>query len=99
MKTVKPAHGTAALFLNVNGTTYRLRFIESHEEIGRPAWKLTKLDKDGATTDTAYEILLTPHGPNCNCPDFVYRRDGRDPGLCKHCRSLVAVGLLKREAT
>jgi hypothetical protein len=33
----------------------------------------------------------------CDCPDFIFRRDGIDPGGCKHIQAMVAYGLLDRE--
>jgi predicted nucleic acid-binding Zn finger protein len=53
----------------------------------------------GVLSDCIYDILLTPHGPACSCPDWEFRRNGRDEGGCKHVKSLRAVGLLSREAT
>ncbi len=33
-------------------------------------------------------------GHTCDCPDFIFHRDGLDPGGCKHIKALVACGLL-----
>jgi hypothetical protein len=30
----------------------------------------------------------------CDCPDFIFHRDGVDPDGCKHIKALVAYGLL-----
>ncbi len=30
----------------------------------------------------------------CDCPDFIFRRDGIDPEGCKHIKAMVAYGLL-----
>ena len=36
----------------------------------------------------------TVQGAVCDCPDFVFRRDGLDPKGCLHIRAMRAVGLL-----
>ena len=41
-----------------------------------------------------YDVAQTVHGPTCDCPDFIFRRDGRDPRGCLHIRAMLAVGLL-----
>ena len=41
-----------------------------------------------------YDVAQTPYGPECDCPDFIFRRAGLDPHGCKHVRALVACGLI-----
>jgi hypothetical protein len=59
--------------------------------LARRAFQLTK--PDGGS----YDVAQSHHGPICDCPDFIYRRDGLDPAGCKHVRALVACGLIERE--
>jgi hypothetical protein len=44
-----------------------------------------------------YDVALTTHGLQCDCPDFLFHRDGLDAAGCKQIKSLVACGLLDRE--
>ena len=41
-----------------------------------------------------YDVAQTVHGPVCDCPDFIFRRDGLDPRGCLHIRAMRAVGIL-----
>ena len=53
--------------------------------------KAFRLDKaDGA----CYDVTETVYGPQCDCPDFIFRRDGIDPTGCKHVKALIAQGLI-----
>ena len=42
-----------------------------------------------------YDVAQTVHGPICDCPDFIFRRDGLDPRGCLHIRAMRAVGMLE----
>lgn len=44
---------------------------------------------------SSYNVAQTEHGPRCDCPDFVFRRDGLDPMGCKHIQALVQHGLIE----
>ncbi len=44
-----------------------------------------------------FDVAETVHGAVCDCPDFVFRRDGLDPAGCLHIRAMRAVGLLDME--
>jgi hypothetical protein len=46
--------------------------------------------------DNVYDVILTTHRLQCDCPDFLFHRDGLDAAGCKHIKSLVACGLLDR---
>jgi hypothetical protein len=74
------------LTLSIRGVDYNVR--PTHNEDGR-AWRLRKAD------GTTYWVAETPYGPTCDCPDQVWRREGRDPAGCKHLRSLRAAGLVE----
>lgn len=95
MKVPKPVGGRAKLTLTINDQDYTLTVLEPHPTLGRMALRLTK--KAGTPSEQAvHDVLLSPvHGPICDCPDFVFRRDGRDPKGCRHIAALRAVGLLK----
>lgn len=43
---------------------------------------------------TIYDAVETAHGPECDCADFIFRRDGIDPDGCKHLKALIRHGLL-----
>ncbi len=57
-------------------------------EPGRRAYRLIKDD------GSAYDLAETRHGPSCDCPDYIFRRDGLDPAGCKHVQALVRHGLI-----
>jgi hypothetical protein len=54
----------------------------------RVAWTLTKPDGEG------YTVSVHPHGAECECGDFAFRREWKDPAGCKHVRALRAFRLV-----
>ncbi|MGP0069153.1 MAG: hypothetical protein ACLQGP_36830 [Isosphaeraceae bacterium] len=88
-KPARPAHGTARLTLFVNGTAYNVRPIACDPAAAIQAFRLRKAD------GTVYHIASTRDGHLCDCPDFVFHRDGIDPAGCKHIKAMVAVSLLQ----
>lgn len=76
------------LVLEIAETRYALRAVACAEAIGRTAFRLVKDD------GTVYDLVQTKHGAECDCPDFVFRRDGLDPKGCKHVQALVAAGMM-----
>ncbi len=76
------------LDLTIGRTTYAIRPLASAPVIADRAFRLTKGD------GTIYDVAQTVHGPECDCPDFIFRRDGIDPSGCKHIRALVGSGLI-----
>src|SRR4051794_37183161 len=54
------------------------------------AFRLTKQ----AGAGNVYDVHHDEHGSHCDCPDFVYKRDGLDPSGCKHVKALRAFRLL-----
>ncbi|QDV36060.1 hypothetical protein [Tautonia plasticadhaerens] len=87
-----PAKGRKfQLYLTIDGFPYGVRPVLSDPYVARRAFELTKPD------GTRYDIAQTHHGACCDCPDFIYRREGLDPLGCKHVRALVACGLIERE--
>jgi hypothetical protein len=76
------------LVLTINGTDYVVRPVLADSSVALKAFRLRK--EDG----TIYDIAQTAHGLECDCPDALFRRDGRDATGCKHVKALVACGLL-----
>ncbi len=87
---IKPVSSAlhSQLLLVINETIYRIEPIFSRGLNGLKAFRLNKPD------GTLYDVAETRYGPQCDCPDFIFRRDGIDPLGCKHVRSLVAEGLI-----
>src|SRR4051812_33145945 len=78
----KPALPAAApadgLVLLIGGVGYQVEKID--REPGDEATALVRLHKsDGITV---YDVATTGWGHECDCPDWVYRRDGLDPSGC-----------------
>jgi hypothetical protein len=90
-KPARPTHGTCRLTLHINGVAYALRRIPTDASAALRCWRLRKAD------GTTYNAAVTEHGPVCDCPDFVMRREGIDPRGCKHIKALVASGLMAAE--
>ena len=76
------------LLLVIGQTIYRVRPVRDDPGAASRAFRLNKLD------GTLYDVEQTPFGPTCDCPDFIFRRDGLDPSGCKHVKALVAEGLI-----
>lgn len=87
-KPARTPHGTARLALTINGTRYAVKPIPCDCEAAQRCYSLRKND------GTVYHVALTVYGPSCDCPDFVFHRDGLDAKGCKHVRSLAAFGML-----
>ncbi|MDB5349562.1 MAG: hypothetical protein JWN86_809 [Planctomycetota bacterium] len=86
LRSRKPQAGR--LLLEIGGTRYSLRPVACHAQIGKRAFRLLKDD------GTVYDVVQTPYGAECDCPDFIFRRDGLDPDGCKHVQALVSVGMI-----
>ena len=87
-----PAGRGTHLFLTINETAYAVRRIGCDPFIASRAFRLMKAD------GTNYDVVQTPFGPECDCPDFTYRRDGIDPAGCKHVQALAGFGLITPNA-
>jgi hypothetical protein len=84
----RPGIAPSRLVLTIDRTAYVLVPLPRALD---PAWRAYRLIKaDGAV----YDLSETRYGPSCDCPDFVFRRDGLDPAGCKHVRALVRHGLI-----
>jgi hypothetical protein len=90
-KPARPTHGVCRLTLTINGTAYNVRPIPADPSVASKAYRLKK------GIGTIYHLATTAHGPSCDCPDFILRRDGIDPAGCKHIKALVACGLFDRK--
>src|SRR6476661_8481224 len=85
----KPARRMTRLLLTIEDTAYAVRRVECDPFAGERAFRLLK--DDGAL----YDVIQTRYGPECDCPDFIFRRNGIDPAGCKHVQALVAHGLIE----
>jgi hypothetical protein len=87
-RIVGPARAACRLTMEINGVDYRVEPGSAETYAASKAYRLRKLD------GTAYDVALTTHGLTCDCPDFIFHRDGLDPDGCKHIKAMVAYGLL-----
>lgn len=78
------------LCLLIGKAVYKVEPL-SPNPVGNPAWRLTKMK-----TGKSYEIIWRFNRAECNCPDFVWRRDSLGEA-CKHCAAMFQVGLLPKE--
>jgi hypothetical protein len=85
----KPAKRAVGLVLTIQETSYALRPLACDPISASRAFRLRKSD------GTLYDVSQTDFGPACDCPDFVFRRDGLDPAGCKHVQALAAHGLIE----
>jgi hypothetical protein len=87
----RPASRTLSthLILRIDRTLYAVHTLACDPLVAIKAFRLNKLD------GTLYDIAQTEYGPQCDCPDFIFRRDGIDPAGCKHVKALVAEGLIE----
>jgi hypothetical protein len=76
------------LDLTIGRTSYEIERLAETFHPGSRAFRLTK--EDG----TIYDVAQTSYGPECDCPDYIFRRDGLDPTGCKHIKALVWSGLM-----
>ena len=80
------------LDLTIGRTTYAIEPLADSPRPGTRAYRLVK--RDG----TIYDVASTDFGPTCDCPDYIFRRDGLDPAGCKHVKAMVGSGLIEPEA-
>jgi hypothetical protein len=90
-RIVGPARAVCRLTMAINGIDYRVEPSPGGAHAVEKAYRLRKPD------GTAYDVALTYHGLTCDCPDFIFHRDGMDPDGCKHIKAMVAYGLLDRK--
>jgi len=87
-KPTRPTQGTCRLSLTINGVAYAVRPVPCDPTAAQRCWSLRKSD------GTIYHASLQSWGAECDCPDFVFRRDGLDPAGCKHLKALRALGIV-----
>jgi hypothetical protein len=88
----KVVTGPCRLDLTIGRTTYAIERLTEAPLPGSRAFRLIKGD------GTIYDVAQTSYGPQCDCPDYIFRRDGLDPAGCKHIKALVEFELLERQA-
>src|SRR4051812_39233879 len=89
-RKTRPAPTTLRFTITIGPTSYAVRPVSFDRDAG-----ITKLIRLRKADGTTYHVSQHPHGTECDCPDFVYRREGKDPRGCRHCRALVAAGVLE----
>src|SRR5437763_647744 len=84
-----PTHGSASMQLTIRAkgkaTAYTVKPIKPDPESG--VSRAYSFKKAGGET---YVVSQHEHGAECDCPDWVYSRDGIDPSGCKHIKAAVA---------
>jgi hypothetical protein len=88
LRTIRPARGTCRVVIEINGVEYVARPIAGVNLEARRLIRLRKAD------GRVYYVSEHDHGAECDCPDFIFHRDGIDPTGCKHIKALAACGLL-----
>jgi len=83
--------GRCRLTLTINGVHFSVRPIRSEDDQVQRAFRLRRKP---FRFGVIYDVAETVHGTVCDCPDFVFRRDGLDPRGCIHIRAMRAGGLL-----
>ena len=83
--------GRCRLTLTINGVHFSVRPIRSEDDQIHRAFRLRHLP---GQSGLVFDVAETVHGAVCDCPDFVFRRDGLDPKGCIHIRAMRAAGLL-----
>jgi len=76
------------LYLTINQKLYQVEPLACGEGTVERAFRLNKGD------GTRYDVSQTRHGACCDCPDFIFRREGLDPSGCKHVQAMVKQGLI-----
>jgi hypothetical protein len=84
-------YGRSRLTLTINGVDFSVRPIVSEDGQVRLSFRLTRMP---AGSGAVFDVADTVHGPTCDRPDFVFRRDGLDPCGYVHGRAMRAVGIL-----
>jgi hypothetical protein len=87
-RIIRPARAVCRLTIDINDMNYLVKPNTAEASAAIKAYRLSKAD------GTDYDVAQTVHGLTCDCPDFIFRRDGIDPEGCKHIKAMVACGLL-----
>src|SRR5437660_512853 len=82
-RIIGPARAICRLTMEINGVDYRVEPTRARALAVAKSYRLSKPD------GTAYDVALTDFGLTCDCPDFIFHRDGLDPDGCKHIKAMV----------
>lgn len=85
----KRTEAASRLFLSIRDHWYQVEMLEVE-----PRERGYRLSKDDGRQ---YDVTESDFGPTCDCPDFIFRREGIDPKGCKHVRALRLYGLVSPE--
>jgi hypothetical protein len=85
--------GSCRLTLTANRVLFSVRPVQSEDDQIKRAFRLRRIPFRSAVI---FDVAETVQGATCDCPDFVFRRDGLDPRGCLHIRAMRAVGLLDK---
>jgi hypothetical protein len=77
--------------IEIQGTSYGVEVIPAPAY--GPFSRAVRLSKVG--TDKVYDVADAPNGATCDCADFIFRRDGKDPHGCKHIKRLRVLRLIR----
>jgi hypothetical protein len=77
--------------IEIAGTSYGVEVIPAPAY--GPFSRAVRLHKTGS--DKVYDVADAPFGATCDCADFVFRRDGKDPAGCKHIKRLRVLRLIR----
>lgn len=83
-----PKGGPSRLVLTIDRTAYVILPLPRSLDPSKRAYRLIKSD------GSVYDLSESRYGPSCDCPDYIFRRDGLDPAGCKHVKALVRHGLI-----
>jgi hypothetical protein len=92
-----------SISLVINGTCYSVKPVPGCDpQLVRRAFSLEKVklagelpDPDRPAHDGYYHVVESARGNvSCDCPDFIFRREGQDPRGCKHVLACQAAGLI-----
>jgi len=86
--------GRCRLTLTINGVHFCVRPIRSEDDQIHRAFRLRRKPFQSGII---FDVAETVQGATCDCPDFVFRREGLDPRVCLHIRAMRAVGLLPKD--
>jgi hypothetical protein len=102
-KPVPPPAVSFSARLTINGTPCDVRPVPGCDpQLVRRAFSLEKVKLAGELADPSrpahdgyYHVVESARGNvSCDCPDYIFRREGQDPRGCKHVQACQAAGLI-----
>ena len=88
-RTIRPARAVCRLMMAINGTDYQVNPNPAGAYAALKAYRLSKAD------GTAYDVAQTVHGLSCDCPDFIFHRDGIDRHFSQHLAAVDVKALTR----